>query len=274
MPSSKGKLPLLVISAVDPSAGAGMYLDLAVARERGVLAMGVVTALTIQNANGLRELSAVETSFLTREIRAIEDQIGRPGVVKMGALGSAENARALFRWLRNYARSAKMPRVVLDPVRRPSRGKDSLVRGESFRKPFLELLGQVELLTPNLPEALWLVGRPEKNLPATEPEMIELGKAVLALGPRAVLLKGGHASGKGEIVDLLVHANGVERFPHRRECGEFHGTGCYLASAVAAGLCKGETLHQATKRAIRDLTKALPKAQAVGRTDVRQLLIP
>ncbi len=258
------------MAATDPSAGAGLFLDLAAARAQGVPAVAAVAALTAQSAQGVEALEAVPAPFLLRQIEALEKDLGPFAVCKVGALGSPENIRALARWAARRRVGKNPVRLVVDPVCRPSRGAAPLARGSpaSLRNAYLDLLRETYLVTPNWPEALWLAGRRPR---AGEVEPAALAREILRLGPKAVLLKGGHAASAASVTDLLVLPGGVRRFIHARKQGPFHGTGCYLSTAVAAGLWRGLPPAAAAADAKRALAKALSKTRAWGRSQVLQL---
>lgn len=256
---------VLIVSALDPSGGAGLLLDRAVVEAEGARACGVVTALTVQSASGLRRTRKVDAALVMEQIAALEEDLGPFEVAKLGALGSPTLARALTDWA---AGRAKL-RLVLDPVSRPSRGRPSLIEGSvrAHREALRGLLAHTYLLTPNLPEARWLLGLREDSKAAPE----ELATRLLELGPRAVLLKGGHGAG-AKIADLLAEKSGKRHvLTHPRKRGEFHGTGCYLASAIAANLSLGKSLPASLERASASLERAMKNARPVGVAGIRQL---
>ncbi|MCB0218343.1 MAG: hydroxymethylpyrimidine/phosphomethylpyrimidine kinase [Chrysiogenetes bacterium] len=262
---AKRNRQVLIVSALDPSGGAGLLLDRAVVEAEGAHACGVVTALTVQSASGLVRTRKVPAELVMEQIATLEADLGPFEVAKLGALGSPALAHALTGW------AAKRPRLrlVIDPVSRPSRGRPSLVEGSvrTHRKALRGLLTHTYLLTPNLPEARWLLGLREDSAAAPE----ELATRLLELGPRAVLLKGGHAAG-AQVADLLAEQSGKRRLlTHPRKRGEFHGTGCYLASAITANLSLGKSLTSALEHASASLERAMKNARPVGAAGVRQL---
>lgn len=256
---------LLIVAALDPSGGAGVLLDRAVAEAQGARSCAVVSALTVQNNSGLQRTKKVSPDLVIEQIGALEEDLGPFEAAKFGALGSPALARKLARWAQNRPNL----KLVLDPVSRPSRGKASLIEASprTHRSALRELLPHTYLLTPNLPEARWLLGLPEDS----EVPFYELGERLLEKGPKAVLIKGGHAGGS-RVLDLLIeHSGRKKEFVHPRKSGEFHGTGCYLASAIAAQLELGRKLPGAVERANESLARAMKAAQAVGAAEVRQL---
>ncbi|MEW6775189.1 MAG: hydroxymethylpyrimidine/phosphomethylpyrimidine kinase [Bdellovibrionota bacterium] len=264
---------LLIVSAIDPSGGAGMYLDLAVAKSLGVKAAGAATAITVQNASRLEGAEALSPKTIQRQIECLEEDF-EFGVAKIGALGSAANARVLSRWAAHRRKKGEPVKLVLDPVRKPSRGKAALLSGSKreIHQAMERLLGETFLLTPNISEALWLAGR--KAPPKNDVERIVLAKEVLDRGPQAVLLKGGHVAQKNrQITDLLLLKDGsVYYFAHPRRPGTFHGTGCFLSSAIAAILASGNPpLPEAVSKAIDLLDRAMKKSRSTGRSRIKQL---
>ena len=242
-----------------------MLLDRTVVEAEGARACGVVTALTVQSASGLQRTRKVAAELVMEQIAALERDLGPFEIAKLGALGSPALARSIAGW----AEGRPKLRLVLDPVSRPSRGRPSLIEGSvrAHREALRSLLARTYLLTPNLPEARWLLGLREDS--AALPE--ELATRLLELGPRAVLLKGGHASGS-RVADLLAEQSGKRHvLSHPRKRGEYHGTGCYLASAIAAHLALGKSLPAALERASASLERAMRNARPIGAAGVRQL---
>lgn len=238
---------MLLIGGTDSSGGAGLVRDLRTLTELGVTALCAVTAVTAQTDAGLRAAEVmpaalvraqIEAAFATRAIDAL----------KVGMLGTASVVHALADAL---AAHADVP-VVLDPVLLSTSGAELLEEGG--REALLErLVSKVTLLTPNLPEAAALLQCP---LARSEPEALEQARQLRARGARAVLLKGGHASGP-DSTDLLLSEAGCERLSAPRVAVTVRGTGCALASAIAAYLAQGLALPVACARAKTYLTALL-----------------
>ena len=244
----------LTIAASDPSGGAGLQQDLRTFAVHGVFGMAVPTALTAQHASRLVRVDPVPPGSVAAALTAIFE--GRPpDVVKVGALGPADVAREALDALREaFARVGARP-VVLDPVLSATAG-GTLGTLDGVRA-WLEA-GVVTLLTPNLAEWHALTG----DDAAEARRVAELARG---LGARAVLLKGGHGGGP-TATDVLFHEDGTEEFtlPRVALAGEVHGTGCALASAIAARLAHGDGLPEAVGQAKRWLTDALRAAEPHG----------
>jgi hydroxymethylpyrimidine/phosphomethylpyrimidine kinase len=246
----------LTIAGSDSSGGAGIEADLKTFAALGVYGACVVTALTAQNTKGVFAVHDVPADFIAAQINAVFSDLD-VGAVKLGMLAHAAAIEIVAAALDHY----RPPNVVLDPVMVASSGERLLHAGAIGR--LRELIQRARVLTPNLAEAAALLETP---LARDEGQMRAQAEKLLALGAGAVLIKGGHASGP-ESVDLLVTADGALRFAApRATTRNTHGTGCTLASAVAAALAKGLTLGEAVKQAKDYVTAAIEAADrlAVG----------
>ncbi|TPE52203.1 bifunctional hydroxymethylpyrimidine kinase/phosphomethylpyrimidine kinase [Amaricoccus solimangrovi] len=248
---------LLTIAGSDPSGGAGIQADLKTFAARGGYGMAVLTALTAQNTTGVAGIHPVPPAFVAAQIEAILADI-RVDAVKIGMIGVAEVAEAVGAAL---APLRGVP-VVLDPVM-IAKGGAALLMPEAVAALRSALLPVATMLTPNLPEAAALLGRDEATSRA---EMADQARALLDLGPEAVLLKGGHLAGEAS-PDVLATAAGLAwlegpRVPTRNT----HGTGCSLSSALAAELARGAAPEVAARRAKDWLSGAIAAAEelAVG----------
>lgn len=233
-------LRVLSIAGSDSGGGAGIQADLKTFSALGCYGMTAIAAITAQNTCGVRAIHAVPAEILKAQIDAVVQDIG-VDAVKIGMLATPETVRVVANAIREY----QLPHVVLDPVMVATSG-DRLVAAETADALVSELFPLVELITPNLDEAGWLLGHPIDGIEALDASARQL----LALGAPAVLLKGGHLPGDW-VVDLLVDAHGVG---HRLESARIvthngHGTGCTLSSAIAAELASGAALPEAVARA-------------------------
>ena len=229
---------VLVIAGSDSSGGAGLARDLAALRDQGVDAVCTLTAVTAQSDRRVHAVHPVPAPVIVAQIRAALES--RPiGAVKIGMLGHAASVHAVVEGL---AQSPPVP-LVLDPVLRASSGAALLdAEGESAMRE--RLFPLTTLLTPNLPEAAHLVGL-AASADADTATRLEWARRLLELGPRAVLIKGGHASDEAA-ADLLASGDGRRRwFASPRIAASCRGTGCALASAIAAALACGEPLEEA-----------------------------
>ena len=231
---------ILSIAGSDPSGGAGIQADLKTFAARGTYGMAVLTALTAQNTQGVSGVHLVPPAFVAAQIVDVLDDI-RVDAVKIGMIASAEIAEVVADVL---SRRRGLP-IVLDPVM-VAKGGASLLAQEAVDALTRRLLPLATVLTPNLPEASALLGEPEAGDRA---EMEDQAKRLLAFGPKAVLLKGGHLPG-GQSPDVLATADGQRWFEGIRVLTRnTHGTGCSLASAIAAELGKGRPLVDAVSTA-------------------------
>jgi hydroxymethylpyrimidine/phosphomethylpyrimidine kinase len=244
-------VPIAVtIAGSDSGGGAGIQADLKTFSALGIYGASVVTALTAQNTKGVFAIHEVPADFIAAQMDAVFSDLD-VGAVKIGMLGNAAAIDAVAAGLeRHHARN-----VVLDPVMAASSGKILLPADAigALRK----LIAQANVLTPNLPEAAVLLDTAEAR---DEDEMRRQAKTLLALGPGAVLIKGGHGSGS-DSVDLLLDADACTRFAAPRiDTRNTHGTGCTLASAIAAGLAKGLPLGDAVREAKAYVSAAIAAA--------------
>ncbi len=238
----------LTIAGSDSSGGAGIQADLKTFSALGVYGASVITALTAQNTKGVTGIHDVPPDFITAQIDAVFSDL-KIAAVKIGMLSQASAIAAVARGLQRH----KARNVVLDPVMVATSG-DRLLAPDAIEVLKRVLIPRALLITPNLPEAAALLDAP---LAVTEAQMQEQAERLLALGARAVLLKGGHGSG-AESVDLLVEAGAVARLAADRiATSNTHGTGCTLSSAIAAGLAKGSDLPEAVRQAKDYVTAAL-----------------
>lgn len=217
---------ILAIAGSDPSGGAGIQADIKAISANGGYAMAALTALTAQNTRGVSGVHGVPPDFVAAQIAAVRADI-RVDAVKIGMIASAEIAEAVADALAGLAAP-----VALDPVM-VAKGGDRLLADEALDALRARLAPLATVLTPNLPEAAALLDRGPIE---TRDQMEDAAAALRALGPRAVLLKGGHLGGETS-PDLLLHADGAAWFERpRHPTRNTHGTGCTLSSALAAAL--------------------------------------
>ncbi|MDE3117277.1 MAG: bifunctional hydroxymethylpyrimidine kinase/phosphomethylpyrimidine kinase, partial [Pseudomonadota bacterium] len=236
--------------------GAGLQADINTADRFGVYAMTAVTAITVQNTRGVSALHPVPAAIVAAQIEACLTDIGADAI-KIGMLGSAAVAKAVAAAI---AKAAKTIPVVLDPVMVSSSGRELLSRS-AVRVLKAELLPFATLVTPNLPEAQALVGLGGTTRDAAE----AAGRKLRALGAKAALVKGGHAT-RATVDDVLVWERGVEvlAFP-RIKTKHTHGTGCTYATAIACGLAEGLSVPLAVGRAREYLQAAIQTAPGLGK---------
>ena len=238
----------VTIAGSDSSGGAGIQADLKTFSALGVYGASVIAALTAQNTKGVTGIHDVPPDFVTAQIDAVFSDLA-VNAVKIGMLSNPRTIAAVAAGLKKY----KQEKVVLDPVMVAASG-DRLLVAEAVETLRKDLIPQALLITPNLPEAAALLEGPPAK---TETEMREQGEKLLALGPRAVLIKGGHGEG-AESVDFLIAPQAVVRLASERVATQnTHGTGCTLSSAIAAGLARGLDLDDAVRQAKAYVTAAI-----------------
>jgi hydroxymethylpyrimidine/phosphomethylpyrimidine kinase len=247
---------VLIIAGSDSGGGAGIQADIKTVTALGGYAASAVTALTAQNTQGVFGIHDVPVTFIVRQVEVVLGDIGAD-CVKIGMLHRPEIVEAIFGVL--SAAGAGIP-VVLDPVMAAKSGHPLLVPEavESLRQRLVPL---ATVLTPNLPEAHALACLPsEPPVPATE-----LAVRLLALGPEAILVKGGHDEGPVITDVLAVRGNVPEVFQGARIATRHtHGTGCTLASAIATGLAQGLAIPDAVVRARAYVLEAIRTAPGLG----------
>lgn len=238
----------LTIAGSDSGGGAGIQADLKTFSALGVFGTSAVTALTAQNTLGVQAVHAPPAAFVGQQIRSVLDDLP-VRAIKSGMLFSSEIAASVADALDE---KPDIP-LVLDPVMVATSG-DALIQQDAVAMIIRRLFPRAVLLTPNLAEAGFLTGLS----PARDHiEMEAQGRALLARGARAVLIKGGHATG-GDAIDLLITPSGVKFFAAPRiATNNSHGTGCTLAAAIAAFLARGEHLEAAITHAKNYLTEAI-----------------
>jgi hydroxymethylpyrimidine/phosphomethylpyrimidine kinase len=245
----------LTIAGSDPSGGAGIQADLKTFTALGVYGAAVLTALTAQNTHGVTGVHPVPPKFIREQIAAVASDLA-VGAVKTGMLGDRDAVLAVAEALQRH----RLGPVVVDPVMVASSG-DALIAPDAIEAVRRALVPLADLLTPNLEEAARLLERPPAR---SEAECESQGKALLALGARAVLVKGGHGTG-ADALDILVHdSETLVLRASRIETPNTHGTGCTLSAAVAALLARGVGLHDAVRRAKAFVWQALNEGRDLG----------
>lgn len=239
---------VLTIAGSDSGGGAGIQADLKTFAALGCYGMTAITALTAQNTIGVQGIHGIPAEFLKAQIQSVMDDIG-VNAIKIGMLHAPEIVDVVAWAIDHY----QLKNVVLDPVMVATSG-DRLIASETVQVLVRELFPRATLITPNLDEAVLLLGREISD--ASELELA--GRDLLAMGACAVLLKGGHLRGD-DVMDLLVQPNSPsERLASRRiQSRNVHGTGCTLSSAIAANLALGLGLSEAVHCARQFIVQAI-----------------
>jgi len=249
---------VLIAAGSDPGAGAGLQQDLKTATLLGVYGLTVATALTVQNSLGVQAVHPVAAEVVAAQLDALLADFP-VDAVKIGMLGNGANVRVLARRLRDLA---EPPPVVLDPVLTAGRG-ETLLGEEGIDLLTSELFPLTTILTPNVSEAGRLTGM-QIDTPA---HLEEAARRLQAKGPAWVLAKGGHL--RGDPVDVLTDGkNAYHLTGTRLEAPHHHGSGCLLATALAAHLAQGlsvpEAVNEARRLVVQALRYGLPLGQGVG----------
>jgi len=262
----------LTVAGTDSGGGAGIAADLKTFAAHGVWGTCAVTAVTAQNTVGVEAVETLPAGVVAAQIAAVASDIG-VAATKTGMLGGAAVVEAVAAAVAEWG----LHPLVVDPVAVASSGA-ALLSAEGVAALRRMLLPLADLVTPNLAEAAALAGL--DAVPSEEAALEEAAAAVLDLGPRAVLLTGGHLPG-AETPDLLMWRGGAERvwtsigdsprqmskrwFAGRRvDGGNTHGTGCVLSAAVTARLARGEMLVQAVEGAKAFVTAAIAAGVELG----------
>ncbi|MEM1056325.1 MAG: bifunctional hydroxymethylpyrimidine kinase/phosphomethylpyrimidine kinase [Bacteroidota bacterium] len=246
----------LTIAGSDSGGGAGIQADLKTFEALGVFGMSAITAVTAQNTQGVTGFVALEPSFVTQQIETVAADLP-VNAVKTGMLATAEIVHAVADAVERLA----LAPLVVDPVMVATSG-DPLLAPDAVQAYRERLLPLAEVLTPNTHEAEALLGWPVRTLDDARRAAREI---LTDLGGAAVLVKGGHLDGETEAVDVLADPDGERIYRTERiETTSTHGTGCTLASAIAAHLARGETLREAVAGAKAYLTEALRHAPGLG----------
>jgi hydroxymethylpyrimidine/phosphomethylpyrimidine kinase len=244
----------LTIAGSDPSGGAGVQADLKSFYAHGVYGMAALALLTVQNTRGVFGSQLVTPDILRDQIRVIFDD-APPHAIKTGALGGPLQVETVAEVLSELGERRPL---VVDPVCVSKSGASLL--DESGRQALLKrLVPLATLVTPNLEEAAWLLGRSVR----TASEIVDAGRAFLDLGAAAALIKGGHR--EGDAIDVLCTAEGSsELHAPRIETRNTHGVGCSLSAAITARLARGEALPDACRLAKRWISEAISSAPNIG----------
>ncbi len=253
--SSSGVIPkALTIAGSDSGGGAGIQADLKTFTAFQVFGSSVLTAVTAQNSLGVQGIVNLPPEFVAQQLDSVLGDLGTDAA-KTGMLSTAGIIQAVAAKLREY----RIEKLVVDPVMIAKSG-DPLLRPDAREALLREILPLALVVTPNLHEAEALAEIPVKDREGME----EAARRIHRLGPRAVLVKGGHL--KDEAVDLLFDGRAVTPFSAERiPTPHTHGTGCTYSAAIAAGLARGSSLPEAVARAKDYVTRAIREGFAVGK---------
>ena len=247
---------MLTVAGSDPSGGAGIQADLKTFHAFGCYGEAVIAALTAQNTRGVTGVHAVPAAFVVKQIEAVLDDIP-PDATKTGMLAN----RRIVESVAAVLRERRVPNLVVDPVMVSTSGHRLLDRAAE-RAVRERLIPLAAVVTPNGPEAEVLTGIRVRDVESA----VAAGRALVAAGARAALVKDGHGGGP-RVRDVLVTADGGWHSWNRRRLRtrSTHGTGCTLSAALAAGLARGRTPLAAARAAVDFVHRAIARAPGLGR---------
>ena len=246
---------VLICAGSDSGGGAGIQADIKTVTALGCFAATAITALTSQNTRGVFNVLDIPTSFLRQQMTVVLEDIGAD-VIKTGMLHNAEVIRTISNTLENLGDSSTL---VIDPVM-VAKGGHSLLQTSAIDALKNELIRKADVLTPNIPEAEVLVGIEITSVD----DMRRAGERLLNMGPKSVLIKGGHLT-DDTLTDILLTQSEEKLYSSPRlKTVHTHGTGCTLASAIAAGIAQGLEVQIATERARKYVFEAIRTAPGLG----------
>jgi hydroxymethylpyrimidine/phosphomethylpyrimidine kinase len=245
---------VLIIAGSDSGGGAGIQADIKTVTALGGFATTAVTAITVQNSLGVFGVHPIPLDIVTAQARAVLDDIGADAI-KTGMLGTVAMVETVCALLDS---EPDLP-AIIDPVM-IAKGGHPLLESQGIAAIRDLLVPRAGLLTPNAPEAAALTGLAVETLD----DLRRAGEALMRLGAKAVLMKGGHLVGD-QVTDLLITPDGETLLQGPRiHSRHTHGTGCTLASACAVGIAQGLSLPQAVERARRYVIEAMIRVPGYG----------
>jgi len=251
----KTKSKILIIAGSDSSGGAGIQADIKTVTALGSYAMTAITAVTAQNTTGVKNITPIPTKIVQKQITMILEDIGT-NAVKIGMLHNVSIIKCVYKILKKY----KLKNIVLDPVM-IAKGGTRLVNSNSIKYLKKLLLPLCNVITPNIPEAEELASCSISN----KKDMIKAAKKILSMGPKSVLLKGGHLKNK-MIFDILASKKSIKIFSKRKiKTKNTHGTGCTLSSALATCLSQKKSIYKSCKISLKYVDQAISTAPGYGK---------
>ncbi|HUJ17524.1 MAG TPA: bifunctional hydroxymethylpyrimidine kinase/phosphomethylpyrimidine kinase [Nitrospirota bacterium] len=248
---------VLSIAGSDPSSGAGIQADLKTFQALGVFGMALPAALTTQNSRGVFGVKGITPGMLSKQLDALLSDI-LPDAVKTGMLLTKRNVETVATTINKYS----IKSLVVDPVLKSSSGRPLLQPG-ALKSLAGKLFPLAMIVTPNIPEAEVLAGISITS----EGDMDHAAGKIMDLGPKYVLIKGGHRIGPA--ADTLYGGRSVLSFSTPRRRGQFHGTGCVLSSAIAVFIAKGLPVEKAVEKSKQFVDKMLTTAEPPGKSNIK-----
>ena len=234
---------ILTFAASDPTGGAGIQADLMTQTSLGCYPLCVLTAITCQDTSGVSDVLPIDPSVVDKQARLILNET-KIDVIKCGVMASEENIKVISEIIKDYP---DVP-VVIDPILSSGRG-DNLASGDSLQLMIRHLFPLAEIITPNVNEGAKIISN--KNISEVDEDLLFIGKSLLDLGPKNVLITAADYQVDKKILTntLFCQDGGIFNFDHERLPQSFHGSGCTLASAIAAYLAQGMSIHTAVEEA-------------------------
>jgi len=243
----KPKSKILIIAGSDSSGGAGIQADIKTVTSLGSYAMTAITAVTSQNTTGVKSIVSIDPKEISKQILFTCRDI-KPDAIKIGMLPSENVIKSVI----NSLKSIRVSKIILDPVM-VAKGGARLVDYKAIIMLKKELIKNVSLITPNIPEAEILTGLKIKN----ENDMIKTAQTLLTMGAKNVLIKGGHLKSK-VIKDIFVNKKEIRFFLHKKlRTKNTHGTGCTLSSAITTFFSCGKLLNKSCELGIKYVNQSI-----------------
>ena len=251
----KPRTKILIIAGSDSSGGAGIQADIKTVTALGSYAMTAITAVTSQNTTGVKSIESISPIEISKQIEFTSKDI-KPDAIKIGMLHSSEVINAVIKSLHTI----NVKKIILDPVM-VAKGGTKLINNHSIKILKSKLIKKVSLITPNIPEAEILT---KIKISSTD-DMIYAAKALIHLGAKNVLIKGGHL--KSRIMeDIFLNKNEILTFKNKKiYTKNTHGTGCTLSSAIATYYSCGKTLKKSCEMAIKYVNHSIGTGPRYGK---------
>ena len=251
----KPKSNVLIIAGSDSSGGAGIQADIKTVSSLGSYAFTAITAVTAQNTTGVKSIVPLNPSEISKQIDFSTEDI-KPNAIKIGMLHSKPVIQAVIKSLEKI----KIKNVVLDPVM-VAKGGSKLINNAAITIIKKKLIKKTLLITPNIPEAEILT---QTKIYSTK-DMITVGKKLISLGAKNVLIKGGHLKSK-RMYDILLNKKDIRVFKSKKHSSKnTHGTGCTLSSAIATYLSCGKDLNKSCELGIKYVNEAIKSNLNLGK---------
>ena len=251
----KSKSKILIIAGSDSSGGAGIQADIKTATCLGVYSMTALTAVTIQNTQGVKSVVPIPANEIYNQIIHTTKDI-KPDAIKIGMLHSTQVINKVYKSLNKI----RLKKIILDPVM-IAKGGSKLITDQAINLMKKKLLKKVSLITPNIPEAEVLTGTTITNYN----DMIFAANKLIEFGVSNVLIKGGHLK-SNKLYDVFVNKNEIKVFSNKKlNTKNTHGTGCTLSTAITSFFSCGKTLKKSCELGIKYVNSAILTNPKIGK---------